>query len=472
MFRRDIYLTEQKKKRNFLKFLIFIIFILWFSIYLPPNFYLEILKIAKVQGEYILNEILINFEKFVEIERENIKNFFVKIQNFLEKPIVGYYLFYSKLNNYVYLQEKRISNFKKIILDYLPKFSESFKLKLPKISFKKSKSESQQKFNQLDLNHVTFNQVKASPKIEIEILKSKIENNFKFFEVSFNKKIEKKENKFNFLKGQLILEDENQKLSQKLNQELEENKKEIKIYNIPHVGAKSILVKSINGKEIFVKNPGQLLSIASIVKLMTSLIAFENYEENDVFEIRKEDIEKDGDNGLKLGDKFLRDDLIKIMLLLSSNDAAYSLTQKIGEEKFVYLMNKKAKEIGMKNTIFVDSTGLSTSNKSNVDDLYTLIVYLFENYRKILEITQEKEVKIYSLRGNLYEVKNRIYKIEPLIFEEEFLGGKTGFLFESGFNFLGIFKNSDPTVFIILNDPINYFSSFKEIYNLAKEIRI
>jgi D-alanyl-D-alanine carboxypeptidase (penicillin-binding protein 5/6) len=498
MIKKEIYLEKPKKKISFFKIFISFVLILWILIYLPPKFYPEIFKNLEIQTEYFIKE---SFIILGQILKANLSKF----QDFFEKPIVGYYLFYQKLQENIFKINKILTGFFAKLSDSILRFKNKifalFLDKIPKIEFpkikismpnfdlpkpdlpkpdllkpkflsKKFKEEKVEKDSFIEkISFVEFNKFKELPQINKEILISKVKES-EFKEVFFSKNINKAENNLkDILKGQVVNENlinKDYKIVEK--EDEQRNLDKIKLNNLPQVKAKSVLVKSISGKEIFVKNPGEILSLASLTKLMTALIAFDNFKEDDIFEIRKEDIEKEGDNGLVVGDKFSRDDLLKLMLLLSSNDAAYSFTQKIGEEKFVSLMNQKAKEIGMKNTLFVDPMGISTLNKSTVDDFYKFIVYLFENKKEILNITQIKETTVFSLNGNSYNIKNRIYKIEPEIFEKEFLGGKTGFLSESGFNFFGIFKNSEPIVFIILNDPVNYFSSFREIFDLINQI--
>ena len=133
--------------------------------------------------------------------------------------------------------------------------------------------------------------------------------------------------------------------------------------------AKSAIIYSIKDhKIIFGKMPKYVLPLASITKVMTTIVAMENSSADSVVAIRKEDLEEDSDNGLLVGEKWAQDELVKFMLFNSSNDAASAIAFKVGgeiggnglnnKEIFVKKMNEKAKLLGMYNTFFKNETGL------------------------------------------------------------------------------------------------------------------
>ena len=82
---------------------------------------------------------------------------------------------------------------------------------------------------------------------------------------------------------------------------------------------------------------------------------------------------------------------LDIMLIESSNKSAYALSETMGEQAFVDLMNQKAKDIGLENTFFADPTGLSDENISTANDLAKFAEYILKNYPKIVEISGTKE---------------------------------------------------------------------------------
>jgi len=101
-------------------------------------------------------------------------------------------------------------------------------------------------------------------------------------------------------------------------------------------------------KNIFEFNPDKHWSIASVSKLMTAIVAFEQIGANREIKIDEKSVATEGISGeFKEGDIFSSLDLIKAMLLVSSNDASAALARSIGEETFVKLMNQKAQELMM-----------------------------------------------------------------------------------------------------------------------------
>lgn len=177
----------------------------------------------------------------------------------------------------------------------------------------------------------------------------------------------------------------------------------ILVTSSPGVNAKSAIsvesdLRNIN-KIIFQKVAGMQLPIASLTKLMTAVIALDNYNLSDSIVVsRTADSQAPMKKDLELGDNFPMESLLDIMLVGSSNKAAYALAEgpggKTGKSAFVNLMNKKAKEIGLENTSFVDPTGLSSQDVSTAGDLVQLAEYVLKNYPKIAEISNKKEIDV------------------------------------------------------------------------------
>ena len=131
----------------------------------------------------------------------------------------------------------------------------------------------------------------------------------------------------------------------------------------PSVSAKSaIVMNALTGEVVFSKNPYEKMGIASTTKIMTSLIALESGKTNKIVMAQKDDIAVEGTSiYLKEGDKVTVETLVKGMLLESGNDAANVTARALGgsKEKFVVLMNRRARELGMFSTNFLNPSGLS-----------------------------------------------------------------------------------------------------------------
>jgi len=133
-----------------------------------------------------------------------------------------------------------------------------------------------------------------------------------------------------------------------------------------NISAKSaILIERDSGRILYSKNISQKLPIASTTKIMTALIAIEKGDLNKVVTIKKEWTEIEGSSiYLKPNEKIKLKDLIFGLMLRSGNDAAVAIAHEIAGsiENFSMLMNKRAKEIGAKNTNFTNPHGLHSED--------------------------------------------------------------------------------------------------------------
>lgn len=202
------------------------------------------------------------------------------------------------------------------------------------------------------------------------------------------------------------------------------------------IDAKAAISVEIKDKSqeriLFEKNSQEPLPIASLTKLMTALIIFdltETYDFSQPISITKKAANQEGSSDLRVGEELSVGDLLCIMLIESSNDAAFALTEPIGEKAFVDLMNLYAKDIGLKDTLFVDSTGLDPGSISSVRDLVILTRYIIDNYPQIFEITIHQQ---YGTATNTNELLAEVSGI---------IGGKTGWTPEAGGCLLLILEN-------------------------------
>ncbi|MFH1656309.1 MAG: serine hydrolase [Candidatus Nealsonbacteria bacterium] len=245
------------------------------------------------------------------------------------------------------------------------------------------------------------------------------------------------------------------------------------------IRAKSAISVEINqdGTEtiLFEKNSKSPLPIASLSKLMTALVIFdlkESYNFSQVIRISKTAIDQEGVSGkLKEGEYLSVENLLKIMLIQSSNDAAYALTEPISQSAFVDLMNIYAQDIGLKNTKFFNSTGLepiitgAPRNYSSTEDLVKLSIYILKNYPRIFEITAKTSAEILNVDGSLHHFitknTNNLLKEIP-----EIIGGKTGWNPVSQGCLLIVLDNGDGSR--IINVILGAYDRFSEMKKLIK----
>ncbi|MES2901416.1 MAG: serine hydrolase [Pseudomonadota bacterium] len=141
----------------------------------------------------------------------------------------------------------------------------------------------------------------------------------------------------------------------------------------------ALIVDQNSSEVLFEKNAGVALPIASITKLMTGLVVVEaNQDMHEILTITDDDVdrEKFSSSRLRVGSQMTRGSLLHIALMSSENRAAAALGRNYpgGLQGFVAAMNAKAVELGMKDTHYVDSSGLSSRNVASARDLAKLAV--------------------------------------------------------------------------------------------------
>lgn len=190
-----------------------------------------------------------------------------------------------------------------------------------------------------------------------------------------------------------------------------------------------ILVEQVTGRVLFEKCPDQQKYIASITKILTAIVAIENGQLDEWVEVSDNATRQVGSSlYLALGDEMKLIDVIYGLMLRSGNDAAMIIAEAVGgdEAGFVKMMNDKAKELGMTNSIFQNPSGLdeTTYNLSTSRDMANLMRYAMNNpiFR---EITGTETHKATSKNGTPYVWHNKHKLITG--YYEYAIGGKTGF---------------------------------------------
>lgn len=189
-------------------------------------------------------------------------------------------------------------------------------------------------------------------------------------------------------------------------------------------------------KILYQKNIEENLSPASLAKLMSAMIVLDHYPLEKEVIVSQRAVWTEGESGrLSPGEKIKVKGLLELLLLVSSNDAATALAEEIGENKFLDLMNEKAKKIGLKNTHFLNPHGLDEKGQySTAYDLAKLTKYSIKNYPLIWETLREREKDVIGKdnlgREILHHLRNTILMHsagEALLNDSNFLGGKTGY---------------------------------------------
>ena len=230
--------------------------------------------------------------------------------------------------------------------------------------------------------------------------------------------------------------------------------------------------KNNKTKILYRKNINQVLPIASLTKIMTAIIVLEDKENYPLAKTltisKKAAAQEDAPNFgyLTQGQKLSIEKLLEIMLVYSSNDAAFALAEEVrGVTDFIQEMNQKADDLGLKNTYFMNSTGLSPENieqlpnSSSCQDLICLSQYILKEHPLIFEFSSEK---------SYYEIKNGFSKLS-IPETQTIIGGKTGYTDEAGGCILLLLKDAQEN--ILINLILGASSSETRIEEMQKLIK-
>ncbi len=205
--------------------------------------------------------------------------------------------------------------------------------------------------------------------------------------------------------------------------------------DFPAITADSFLVADIDSGKVFAsKNPNAERPIASIAKVMTSIIAVEHMGTTTPITVRDYMIEGT-DQKIWSGRVVRMIDLLSPVLIESSNDATRVLSHYLGRDNTLEYMKQKAKSIGMKNTIFVEATGIDTGNISTAKDIYYLSYYLLNTRMPLLNITRGVWVP-----GINYQAFPGVKNKNIFYPNSQFIGGKTGYTQAAGYSGFFIFN--------------------------------
>jgi len=214
----------------------------------------------------------------------------------------------------------------------------------------------------------------------------------------------------------------------------------------------AILQDYLSGDILYEKKPDILIYPASMTKIMTTILAFELIKKGELTLDEKFIISENAwrlsTSGyssmfIMIGDEISVENLLKGIIIASGNDACVALAEGIAgtEEEFAIMMTEKAKEIGMENTNFSNSSGISDSdNYSTVRDVLIMSNYLIKNYPKFYEYFKIKEFTWDRTGGDPITQGNR----NPLLYKNIGADGiKTGYLNSEKYSLASTIKKKE-----------------------------
>lgn len=217
----------------------------------------------------------------------------------------------------------------------------------------------------------------------------------------------------------------------------------------PVIAAPAYLAADLGSNFVFMEKDGRASrSIASITKLMTALVAAEYINLDKKIIVDERAIVATSKPRLKAAEEITAYQLLFPLLMESSNEAANAFAYHVGKDRFVDLMNQKARALGMTNTHFADASGASPENVSTQEDLFALAKYLLHNRSFILNLSAGRITA--SAYGNteFSDIQNfNIFQDDP-----NFVGGKVGETQAAGQTMMAIFnvkvRGEDRKVFV------------------------
>jgi D-alanyl-D-alanine carboxypeptidase len=238
----------------------------------------------------------------------------------------------------------------------------------------------------------------------------------------------------------------------------------------PVLNVKSALARSLsNNLEMYQLHADVRWPLASLTKLMSAVVASEEVGLEKVALISETAVAAEGIAGnFRAGESYTISDLVKAMLLVSSNDAATAIAEFYGTENFVNRMQMKARELGMHQTTFVDPTGISFLNQGTITDLEKLVRYIDEYHPEIFQITASKDgVLVEKTKG----VERILLNINAFVGSRpDFIGGKTGFTNEANGNLISLFNYRGYKLLFIVLGTDDRFGQTDLLYNWVKEV--
>lgn len=235
---------------------------------------------------------------------------------------------------------------------------------------------------------------------------------------------------------------------------------EVNVTDVDATEIDSLVVLAYNPnttQQYLFKDVDKQVPIASITKLMSVLVALEEYELDDIMQVSELPEYLEYGFGLVPGDQISVKSLIHTMLLSSYNDSAYVLGASypnVGYEGFIEQMNIKAEHMGMENTHFANTMGFDDiNNYSTANDLQKLIQVVLNN-EYMMSIVQKTSETIEYTSIEEGEVSITVYSTNDLLVTNIYAKGlKTGYTKNAGLCLIGYFDagEGDEVVTIVLN---------------------
>ncbi len=233
----------------------------------------------------------------------------------------------------------------------------------------------------------------------------------------------------------------------------------------------ALVLDAVDGMTLYGKNTTQVSAIASITTLMTAMVVLDaDLPLEESIRIDRADIDtlKHTGSRLRIGSAFTRRDLLHLALMSSENRAASALGRNYpgGLSAFVAKMNAKAQELGMRNSRFVEPTGLSSENVSTAEDL-ALMVRASLDYPLIRDFSTAPSAQVHAAdTGQAYGFANSNGLVRTANWQIDV--SKTGYIAEAGQCLVMQARIRDRPIIIVLLDSWGRYTRIADANRIKK----
>ncbi len=247
--------------------------------------------------------------------------------------------------------------------------------------------------------------------------------------------------------------------------------------SVPTLEARAAFVYDVrNNHVLFQKNADEQLPLASITKILTVLTAQKVFSPDTIITITENALAEEGDSGLLVNEAWVLDELLKFILITSSNDgsAALQITHdSANTERFTTIMDRQAQELGLSSFSIRNVTGLDTpdtvraTNYGSARDVATLFLYALHTIPNILDATRAGTATMHSLT-HTHRIENTNEIIDAV---SNAVGGKTGFTDAAGGNLVMSFDRDigNPVILVVLGSSKE--GRFTDMQRLVNAVR-
>ncbi len=245
-------------------------------------------------------------------------------------------------------------------------------------------------------------------------------------------------------------------------------------YSATMTAKTAMVVDDETNTVLFKSNAEEVRSLASMSKLMSALVLNDlivNWTTTTV--ITDEDADPSSHH-LFVGERYTLEELWRIALVGSSNSAIHALVRSTGfsEEEFALKMNEKARVLGLGSLHFVEPTGLDSRNMGRAVDILRLLKMALQVDRIALALRLPEYYADPLNKTNRHQIWNTNWLLTnwiPNTFDKDFLVGKTGYIDQSGYNFVvRVSRKTSHTIRVIVLGASSNEARFTEARDLAE----